>query len=331
MTDDESISLDQVYFDEAGRAIISHPETVARLRRALLSKEAALKSVHCTPSPIDETATVAVTSGHIPAFNHVPISQSIPQIHGMTFSSPVLLRGIRLDAQNFKLATAQLRFASRQIFSLGPIVDTETPHDIGDQIERSDFAGQATFAGKPFLSAFNESTRVTRYVLQKLARACEHLFGPELKRDQLTASVSVYHKERYAQLQGAHIDWTKGTEFLDEEWDQRGSAPRRTNTLRSLETLHSVDCVLGGPPTDFFLDEQIATIHLNRQNDGRWVVSAISFANPGLPQPGLAGEVLFRPAYTVHQFPLPESWTSASKQRIFVSCDFYSPRLRSEL
>jgi len=80
--------------------------------------------------------------------------------------------------------------------------------------------------------------------------------------------------------------------------------------------------VLGGPPTDFFLGEQLATVRLQRNSVQRWIVSALEFANLDVPQPGLCGELLFRPAYTIHQFPSRESWVNASERRLFVSCDF---------
>jgi hypothetical protein len=77
----------------------------------------------------------------------------------------------------------------------------------------------------------------------------------------------------------------------------------------------------------FFLNEQMATIHLHRNDDGLWIISAMEFSSLEAAQPGFSGEVLFRPGYTVHQFPLAENWTSPSKLRLFVSCDYYCSRL----
>lgn len=304
MIGSEDISLKHVQFDESGHAIISHPETVARLRRAFLSEGVGRDDPRSKPSP-----------------------ETISRIRGMTLSSPTLVRGTRPDDHDPNLATAILRFGPRQIFSLGPLVDAETPDDIRSQIVASDFADQPCFGAKPYASAFGESRSVTRHVLGKLAAACRKLFGPEFDERKLIVAVAVWHKERYVQVQGAHIDWTKGAEFHDDEWQSPRLARNATNTLGSLETRHSVDCVLGGPPTEFFLDAQTATLQLRRNDDGRWIISAVEFSDLGAPQPGLSGEMLFRPGYTIHQFPLATNWTSASKVRLFVSCDYYCSRL----
>jgi hypothetical protein len=299
----EDISLKHVQFDESGHAIISHPETVARLRRALLRERVGSNDLRSNP-----------------------VSETISHVRGMTFPSPILIRGTKPEAHDPNLATAVLRFGQRRIFSLGPVVDADTPDDIRSQIEGSDFAGQLCFGAKPYASAFKESKPVTRYVLKKLAAAGEELFGPGFDENQMIVAVAVWHKERYGQVQGAHIDWTKGAEFCEDEWQHQHTRRNATNTLGSIETRHSVECVLGGPPTEFFLDEQTTTIRLHRVDDGRWTISALEFSDLGTPQPGLSGEVLFRPGYTIHQFPLATNWTSASKVRLFVSCDYYWSR-----
>jgi hypothetical protein len=325
MAVDEDVPLNLVEFDESGRAIISDPQTVARLRRALLREATASSDRHCDSRSADAAANAAANVA-ITAPNHVIKPEFASRIRGMTFQSPTLVRGIRLDAGDPARATAMLRFGPRHIFSLGPIVDSETPSDIRSQIEASDFGGQPSFGAKSYTSALRESKPVTRYVLTRLAAVCRELFSPGFDEHQLIVAVAVRDKAQYKQLQGAHIDWTKGAEFLEDEWQHRHPAGRGPNTLRSLEARHSVDCVLGGPPTEFFLDEQMATVHLHRNNDGRWIVSAIEFADSRL-QPGFTGEVLFRPGYTIHQFPTAANWISASKLRLFVSCDYYCSRL----
>jgi V8-like Glu-specific endopeptidase len=63
MADSENISLDHVHFDDMGRAIISHPETVARLRGAILREGVAIKDIRGDPPSIEETpATRALRS-----------------------------------------------------------------------------------------------------------------------------------------------------------------------------------------------------------------------------------------------------------------------------
>lgn len=321
MAGDEAIPINLVEFDGAGRAIISDPEMVAQLRRALLREAIARNDLRHDPPPVD-TAASAAASLSVTTPSHVIHSETLSRIRGMTFRSPTLVRGVKLDARDPARATAILRFAPRQIFSLGAILDEGTPSDIRSQIEASDFAGQPCYGANSYSSALGGSTAVTRYVLTKLAAACRELFGAGFDERELIVAVAVRDKQQYAQLQGAHIDWTKGAEFLEEEWQHRHPAGENANTLRALEARHSVDCVLGGPPTDFFLDEQSATLHLQRSRDGRWIISAIEFAD-SKPQSGLTGEVLFRPGYTIHQFPPAENWTGANKQRLFVSCDYY--------
>lgn len=324
MAGDEVIPINLVEFDGAGRAIISDPETVAQLRRALLREAVVRNDLRHDPPPVD--AAPAVTASlSFAAPEHIIKSETISRIRRMTFRSPTLVRGMKPDARDPARATVILRFGPRQIFSLGPVLDAETPADIRSKIEASDFAGQPCYGAKSYPAALGEATPVTRYVLTKLAAVCRELFAPEFDEGQLIVAVAVRDKEQYTQLQGAHIDWTKGAEFLEEEWQHRHSAGQGANTLRSLEVRHSVDCVLGGPPTEFFLDEQTATLHLQASRDGRWIISAVEFADCEA-QPGFTGEVLFRPGYTVHQFPPAANWIGANKQRLFVSCDYYCSR-----
>ena len=54
-------------------------------------------------------------------------------------------------------------------------------------------------------------------------------------------------------------------------------------------------------------------------------MSAIDF-RPGTPRPGPTGEIVLRYPYTVHRFPLADTWTSPNDVRLFISCDYRAPR-----
>lgn len=244
------------------------------------------------------------------------------KVTGERSGLPSLIQGVTPLAGNPRRATARMLFAQRQIRSLGPLLDAATPAAIREKIERADFAEQTNFAGKPYPEAVAASSAVAQYVLGRLIPACRTHFGADFDEAKVMVTVRVEHRNRYVQLQGPHIDWSKGTEFDEAEWGPAATAPAGRHTLRSLERLHSVDCVLGGPPTEFFLDAQEAIVHLAREDGEPWKVERLEFENLNAPQPGMTGEIVLRPAYTIHQFPSRASWTSSNEQRLFVSCDY---------
>ena len=244
---------------------------------------------------------------------------------GAPFASPTLVQGIRPDPRVPSLGTAVIRFGRRRIVSLGSVVDADTAPVVRSKIEATDFADQIGFAAKPYPLAVMAATPVTQYVLLRMAQACRPIFGDHFDEKELLVTVRVDQKSRYVQMQAAHIDWCKGTEFDEDEWrlDRRGR--RRTKTFRSLEDCHSIDCVLGGPPTEYFLGEQDGTLRLHRDRGAPWRISAIDFPGLAEPEPGVTGEILYRPPYTIHQFPSVDKWTDRNRLRLFISFDYYAP------
>ena len=245
-----------------------------------------------------------------------------PPIERGSAIAPVLVQGIRPELDDPTRGTAILRFSTRRIDSLGPVIDKDTPETVRSRIESWDFAGQATFAAKPYPAAIRTATSVTAYVLARMARQCRLLFHDDFDENDLEVTIRVDRKDAYLQRQAAHIDWCKGTDFDPGDWE--GDAPSRAagNTFRALENCHSIDCILGGPPTEYFVEEQVGILRLRQEGGTPWKIQAIDFPSPGLPQPGLTGEILYRPPYTIHQFPPATRWQRNNPLRLFISFDY---------
>jgi len=239
-----------------------------------------------------------------------------------SLAPPSLVVPITVRADNPRRASAQLQLAGRQLVPLGPLVDQDTPPAIADAIARRDFAGQPGFTARDLAEASAAATSVTGYVLDRIVRAYYAIFGqlPDARRVWVT--VRVDHRSRYVPLQGPHIDWTRLSVFDDDDW--RPDPPQRTErTLRSLERCHSLDCVVGGPSTEFFLDAQPMTVNLMRADGQPWQVDTVDFPEPGRPSAGATERILYRPPFTVHQFPERSHWPDGDELRLFVSADFF--------
>ncbi|WP_133056433.1 hypothetical protein [Mycobacterium decipiens] len=245
-----------------------------------------------------------------------------PRVGGNDVDPPTMVHGVRTNTGDRRRATATVRFASRRILPLGPVVDEHTPDVVRWRIESFDFADQPTFAAKPYAYAIKSATPVSLYVLARMTSACRQIFGVDFDENQLMVTVRVDEKDRYTQRQGAHIDWCAGTTFNESEWQSPPPHRPDPGSFLWLGGCHSIDCVLGGPPTEFFLDEQDGVVRLQQDSGGDWKIAAIDFLSLGTAQPGMTGQIVYRPPYTVHQFPPVERWRGANRQRLFISFDY---------
>jgi hypothetical protein len=239
-----------------------------------------------------------------------------------SLAPPTLVVPLTVQAENPNRASAQLQLSARRLVPLDALVDQDTPPAVADAIANRDFGDQRGFTGWSLAEASAAATNVTGYVLDRIVRAYYAIFGrlPDARRVWVT--VRVDHRSRYVPLQGPHIDWTRLSTFDDEDWQP--DPPRRAErTLRSLELCHSLDCVVGGPATEFFLDAQPMTVNLMRADGPRWQVDTVDFPQPGRPSAGATGRILYRPPFTVHQFPDRSRWPDGEELRLFVSADFF--------
>jgi len=239
-----------------------------------------------------------------------------------SLAPPSLVAPITVQAGNPRRASAQLRLPGRQLVPLEPLVDRDTPPAVADAIAGRNFADQRGFSGRNLAEASAAATSVTGYVLDRMVRAYYAIFGQLPDARRVSVTVRVDHRSSYVQLQGPHIDWTRLSLFDENDW--RPDPPRRTErTLRSLERCHSLDCVVGGPSTEFFLDAQPMTVNLMREDGRPWQVDTVDFPEPGRPSAGPTGQILYRPPFTVHQFPEGSHWPDGDELRLFVSADFF--------
>ena len=239
-----------------------------------------------------------------------------------SLAPPSLVVPLTVQAGNPGRASAQLQLTGRQLVVLGPLVDQDTPPAIAAAIARRDFADQQDLAGWTLAEASAAATSVTEYVLDRIMRAYYAIFGqlPDVRRVWVT--VRVDHRSHYVPLQGPHIDWTRLSGFDDEDW-RPDPPPRAERTLRALERCHSLDCVVGGPATEFFLDAQPMKVNLMREDGQPWQVDTVDFPELGRPTAGVTGQILYRPPFTVHQFPKRSHWPEGEELRLFVSADFF--------
>jgi hypothetical protein len=249
----------------------------------------------------------------------LPLSQLVSPD---SLASPSLVAPASVLAANPRRATARLWLPAREVIALAGLVDEDTPPAIATAIANRNFGPQRGFAGLALAEAGAASTSVTRYVLDRILLAYRTVFGepPDPRRVWVTARVD--RRSSYRQVQGPHIDWTRLSVFHDDDW--RPDPPRRAErTLRSLQRCHSLDCVLGGPPTEFFLDSQPMTVNLMREDGQPWLVDTVDFPAAEQPSAGRTGQILYRPPFTVHQFPARSRWSDGDEFRLFVSADFF--------
>ncbi|MFW2438212.1 MAG: hypothetical protein ACN4GR_02445 [Arenicellales bacterium] len=249
---------------------------------------------------------------------------NISSLIDINFALPKLLQKIEPISSNKNTATAKLQFQKRQLYPLAPLLDSDTPDDIRSMVAASDFSEQASFAGKSYAEALNLATPITCYVLNKIRLHFQKLFGVDFNEDHFKVCVRVDKKDSYRQLQGAHVDWTKGCEFDQDTLDIGSSFPWKNNTFSSLGSCNAIDCVIGGPPTEFFLNAHNATLRLKSGEGEVWKIDDIDFDIQDEPTPGLTEYIILRPAYTIHQFPNPDNWRQHNKLRLFISCDYYN-------
>lgn len=242
----------------------------------------------------------------------------------MTHIRPVLVSGPESVEGDPARAVAVLRFPRREMSWLGEVSSAAYMNRPG-AVREEELADQAGFAARPLSDALRSSRPIVRHLLEQIAESFERSTGPRFDPARLFATVRVDRRSRYRQLQGAHIDWTRGTEFDMEEWDSRCTSPERGRTLSSLARCHSVDCVLGGPPTEYFLDEHQGRVFLTRRSrDSPWTITDIDFPEIGTPQAGVTAAFVHRPPFTIHQFPSPWNWRSDHRLRLFLSCDYWT-------
>lgn len=220
-------------------------------------------------------------------------------------------------------ATATLCFSRRSLHPLVPLLDDATPAWLRTMISKFDFASQPSFAGKRYREALALSGPVARYVLTRTAELLRHVFGPCYDEGLIRVCVRVDEKASYRQMQGPHIDWTKGAAFGERMFGEHDDSTRPSEGFAALGRCYSVDCVVGGPQTDYFLEECIGLCHLIKVDSGAWIIDAIDFDLQQAPQPAPAGCFLLRLPYTIHQFPGIERWTADNPRRLFVSCDYH--------
>jgi hypothetical protein len=243
----------------------------------------------------------------------------------MAHTCPSLIAGPKPTADDPTRATAVLRFPRRELSWVGEVPDAPFENDV-NALREIDLGGQRSFAGARFADALGSSGPIARPILERIAGVFRRSVGASFAVDRLFATVRIDLRADYSQLQDAHIDWARTTEFHEDEWSVAAERPRRAGpTLRSLARCHSIDCVLGGPPTEYFPAEQDATVFLSRRDGVRpWTVTGMAFPARGTPQPGLTATLLYRPPFTIHQFPPPSSWRSDNPVRLFVSCDYWT-------
>lgn len=239
-----------------------------------------------------------------------------------SLAPPSLVVPTTVDADDPRRASARLQLSGRRLVVLGPLVDQDTPPDIAAAIAHRAFADQPGFSAWRLAEASVAATRVTGYVLDRIVRAYYAIFGQLPDPRRVWVTVRVDHRSRYVPLQGPHIDWSRLSLFDDDDW-QPDPPQRAERTLRSLERCHSLDCVVGGPSTEFFLDAQPMTVHLMREDGQPWQVDTVDFPEPGRPSAGATEQILYRPPFTVHQFPKRSSWPDGDELRLFVSADFF--------
>ncbi len=243
----------------------------------------------------------------------------------MTRGCPSLIAGPTLTAADPARATALLRFPPRQLSWVGEASDGWQGGEV-TALRETDLGSQRNFAGIPLTQAWEASGPIARHLLDRITAVFRRSYGASFALGRVLATVRVDRRVDYSQSQGAHIDWARLKEFHAQEWDEDAAQPPPGKaSLRALARCHSIDCVLGGPPTEFFLGEQDATVSLFRQGRHHpWIVTGIDFPARGTAQPGVTATLLYRPPFTIHQFPAPQSWRSDNPVRLFVSCDYWS-------
>jgi hypothetical protein len=239
----------------------------------------------------------------------------------MTTTRPHLLRGPTLIEDDPTRAVAVLHLPPRELSWLGEVPDSWYRDGAG-AVREAELAEQVSFAGRPYADAWAASRSLARRLLDRIAETFARSAGARFDPARLLATVRVDRRDRYRQLQGPHIDWTRTTEFHEDEWN---GPVRDGQTLGSLARCHSIDCVLAGPPTEFFLAAQDAHVFLTRSGvDRPWTVGDVDFPERGRPQAGATATLVHRPPYTVHQFPSPDRWQGPGRVRLFVSCDYWT-------
>ena len=236
---------------------------------------------------------------------------------------PTLLGELVLKPKDDHRATVNFRFAPQRIKSLGPALGNDVSAQVRAQADAHDFTGQRNIAAQSVAVAMLHAEPITGYLLNRIVSKFREHLGSLFEEDRLAVTIRVDQHGSYVQLQQAHIDWARTVEFHEPNW--RGTcrpAPTTSKTFRNLGGCSSIDCVLGGPATDFFLGEHHGKLHLVKQKTPYWTVDGITFSDLVEPTPGPIGELLFRPPYTIHQFPAPERWVGGNTQRLFVSCDY---------
>lgn len=237
---------------------------------------------------------------------------------------PLLLNDIQSATDKAgEAATAKLHFSRRSLHPLVPLFDDATPAWLRTMIGALDFASQSSFAGKRYREALALSGPVARYVLTRTEELLRLVFGPCYDEDLIRVCVRVDEKSSYRQMQGPHIDWTKGAAFDERMFGDHDGGTHQSEGFAALRRCYSVDCVIGGPQTDYFLEECTALCHLIKADSGAWIIDAIDFDLQQAAQPAPAGCFLLRLPYTIHQFPGTERWTTGNPRRLFVSCDYH--------
>jgi hypothetical protein len=243
----------------------------------------------------------------------------------MAHNFPSLIAGPTLVEDDPTRATAVLRFPRRELSWVGQASDGWHGGDV-TALREVDLGDQRSFAGISLPDALQSSGPIARHLLERIMEVFGRSFGASFAADRVLVTVRIDRRANYSQSQGAHVDWARLKEFSAQEWgDGAEQFPWRESSLRSLAHCHSIDCVLGGPPTEFLLVEQDGTVFLSREDgDHPWIVTGMEFPACGAPQSGVTGTLLYRPPFTIHQFPSPRSWRSDNPVRLFVSCDYWS-------
>ncbi len=243
----------------------------------------------------------------------------------MAHTFPSLIAGPAILDDNPTRATAVLRFPQRELSWVGEVPSGRHGGGVA-ALGETDLAGQRNFAGIPLAEARQSCGPLARSVLDRIVDVLHRSFGAGFGADRVLVTVRIDKRADYSQSQGAHIDWARLKEFHPQEWGEGAQQSRwNESSFRSLTCCHSIDCVLGGPPTEYFLGQQEGTVLLSRPSgDQPWIVTGMEFPACGAAQPGLTGALLYRPPFTIHQFPSPQSWRSDNPTRLFVSCDYWS-------